>query len=382
MANFFMRKHSDKKINIAFIAAIFLLLGLISNPTYANEYATNREITMPNKQKIDPMIGSQKVDGKFTNRVAREGYSFEKLRKLTSAFISDKSDQSVPSKTLPLSNISAEQLLNATNNTMWRLGHSTLLMKLDDELWMTDPVFSKRASPSQIIGPKRFHPTPIKIGALPEIKGVIISHDHYDHLDKAAILELSNKVETFYTPLNVGDLLIDWGVAASKVQQYDWWDSVKVGEVTITCTPAQHFSGRGLLDGDKRLWASWAIKTSELNVFFSGDTGYFEGFKTIGEKLGPFDIAFVETGAYNTLWADIHMLPEDTLQAHLDLQSVHLYPIHNGTFDLSLHAWYEPFDRINELANKNNVSLLMPIIGEPINMLAPPKTSAWWQDYK
>jgi L-ascorbate metabolism protein UlaG (beta-lactamase superfamily) len=191
-------------------------------------------------------------------------------------------------------------------------------------------------------------------------------------------MKLAGKTEHFITPLGVGDRLIDWGIGAAKVQQLDWWESTTVRGVKLVATPAQHFSGRGLNDRNKTLWASWVIEHQDLRVFFSGDTGYFDGFKAIGEKYGPFDLTMIETGAYDQQWPDVHMQPEQTMQAHLDLRGRALMPVHNGTFDLGLHAWHEPFDRILALAQHNGVLLATPQMGEMVSMKQPTAGKAWW----
>jgi len=269
-------------------------------------------------------------------------------------------------------------LLAAPDNTLYRLGHSTLLMKMQGAFWLTDPVFSERASPFKWMGPKRFHQTPISIADLPPIKGVILSHDHYDHLDYAAILQLADKVEHFITPIGVGDRLIAWGIPASKIQQLAWWQSTQVHGVLLVATPAQHFSGRGLHDRDHTLWASWVIINQDQRIFFSGDSGYFAGFKEIGDQYGPFDLTLIETGAYDKQWPDVHMQPEESLQAHLDLRGKRLLPIHNGTFDLALHAWHEPFDRIVELAQRFQVKISTPMMGEAVDIAEAQNGQRWW----
>ena len=270
-------------------------------------------------------------------------------------------------------------MLAAPDATLFRLGHSTILLKLQGEFFLTDPVFSERASPFQWMGPKRFHQPPISIADLPPIKAVILSHDHYDHLDHAAVLALADKTEHFLTTTGVGDRLIKWGIAANKIQQLDWWQETAVHGIRFVATPAQHFSGRKLNDRDHTLWASWSILTPELKIFFSGDSGYFKGFKEIGERLGPFDLTLMETGAYNKLWPDVHMQPEESLQAHLDLGGKHLLPIHNGTFDLSLHAWYEPFERIVDLAKRHGVKISTPQMGEAVDIAEPQTGQHWWR---
>ncbi|MGX9461487.1 MBL fold metallo-hydrolase [Shewanella sp. A14] len=285
----------------------------------------------------------------------------------------------VPKGSVPLVMLTQKILAQDPEDAVYRLGHSTLLMRIDGEYLLIDPVFSERASPVQWVGPKRFHQSPISIADLPAIKTVIISHDHYDHLDKSAIEQLAAKVQHFVTPLNVGQYLTAWGVDPIQVTELEWWQSVELNGLSITATPAQHFSGRGLLDRNQTLWASWVIQGLKHKVFFSGDSGYFNGFKQIGERFGPFDLSMIETGAYNELWSDIHMLPEQSLQAHIDVDARAMLPVHNGTFDLALHDWFEPFERISQLAKQNNVTLLTPKFGQAVTLANPQASDSWWR---
>lgn len=290
----------------------------------------------------------------------------------------NKPTNTQPDGEIPIQTLTQSELLAAPNSTIFRLGHSTILLKLRGEFWITDPVFAERASPVQWAGPLRFHQPPISIEDLPPIKGVILSHDHYDHLDYAAILKLADKTEHFLAPLGVGDRLIDWGIDPNKIQQLDWWQSTEIDGIRLIATPAQHFSGRSLFDGNRTLWASWVILDAEFRIFFSGDSGYFDGFKQIGDKFAPFDITLMETGAYDANWPDVHMQPEQTLQAHIDLKGRWLLPIHNGTFDLAMHAWYDPFDRIVSLAEAHGIPVSTPQIGEAVSIQYAHSGRRWW----
>ena len=294
-------------------------------------------------------------------------------------FFFNKPANTRPSGKIPVRRVTREQLLSAPNGTVYRLGHSTVLMKLDDAFWITDPIFSDRASPFQFFGPERFHSPPITIAELPPINGVIISHDHYDHLDQASIMQLADKAEFFLTPLGVGDILIDWGVPPAKVRQLDWWQETEVAGVRLVATPAQHFSGRGLFNKNRTQWASWVILAADRRLFFSGDSGYFDGFKKIGETYGPFDMTMLETGAYDANWPGVHMMPEESIQAHIDLKGRRLIPIHNGTFDLSMHSWHDPFDRVVALGEARHVSVVTPEMGEPVSMQNSGGGRQWWE---
>jgi len=326
-----------------------------------------------------PATSPQFHDGKFRNPVPMREHSLGEMARLWWNFMFNKPAGTVPKGTIPVRTLSAAALLAAPDNTLYRLGHSTMLIKLAGEFYLTDPVFSERASPVQWAGPARFHAPPIAIDALPPIKAVILSHDHYDHLDHAAIQALAAKTTHFLAPLGVGDRLVEWGIAPGKVHQFDWWQGTEIDGVRFVATPAQHFSGRGLGDRNATLWASWVILHKDLRVFFSGDTGYFKGFKDIGAKYGPFDVALLETGAYDKQWPDVHMQPEETLQAFLDVKGKWLVPVHNGTFDLSLHRWQDPFERISALAAARGVALSTPEIGEPLDLAAPHAGTPWWR---
>lgn len=319
-------------------------------------------------------------DGRFHNAAAKKtSLGAARTLGVLWRFLFDKPADATPQAPIPVQALTRQALLDAPDDSLWRLGHSTMLLKLDGHFWLTDPVFSERASPMSFMGPKRFHAPPLSIQALPPITGVIISHDHYDHLDHAAVLALAPKVRHFVTPLGVGDRLIGWGVPASQVTQLDWWQETRVEGLKIVATPAQHFSGRGLSDGNRTLWASWVIDSGRLRLFFSGDSGYFDGFARIGERYGPFDLAMVETGAYDADWPDVHMQPEQSLQAHLDVRGKVLMPIHNGTFDLALHPWTEPFERITALAQQQGVALTAPRMGERLDLGAPAPSTHWWR---
>lgn len=332
-----------------------------------------RELTAP-----QPTADSE--DGRYTNidPMQPNASAFELIKRLFFA----KDQRAEPEAGLvPVVPMSAAELLSGNDDRIYRLGHSSLLLRLNGELWITDPVLSKRASPVQWAGPKRFHQLPMDPADLPPIKGVLISHNHYDHLDKASIRQLSNKVERFLVPEGVAAILVSWGVAAEKIEEFRWWESTSVGALRFTSTPAQHFSGRGLFDRNTTLWMSWVIETPTQKIFFSGDSGYFSGFKTIGAAFGSFDLALMETGAYDQAWPGVHMTPEETWQAYRDLNAKRLFPIHNSTFNLALHAWFDPLERLAMLAETNGQSLLTPQIGEALSLpgLESATTAAWWR---
>jgi L-ascorbate metabolism protein UlaG (beta-lactamase superfamily) len=331
----------------------------------------------------------QFADGVFRNPVPKPADGVRKTLGIIWNVLLNKPADATPKAAPPVLALTRAQLEAAPDRSLFRLGHSTMLIKLRGGFWITDPVFAERASPVQWMGPKRFHAPPIALADLPPLRGVILSHDHYDHLDRDTVVQLAKTADVFLTPLGVGDRLVAWGVAPEKVRQFDWWQGTSIDGVQFTATPAQHFSGRGLFDGNKTLWASWVIvdaarrdvvDDSELRVFFSGDTGYFDGFKEIGRRFGPFDVTLMETGAYDPQWPYVHMQPEQTVQAHQDLRGRWLLPVHNGTFDLAMHGWTEPFERVSALAAERGIALTTPRMGERLDLSAPHAAMPWWRE--
>ena len=286
----------------------------------------------------------------------------------------------VPEQPLPLTPVQLSHFNNRGSsqlNATW-LGHSSIMINIDGYQILTDPVFEKKIS---IIGPTRFSgDLPITIDQLPRLDAVIISHDHYDHLNKWSIKQLKAKTDTFIVPLALGAHLVKWGVPRQQIVELDWWDSILLDDkLKIIATPAQHFSGRGLFDRNDTLWASWVLSGPNHRAFFSGDSGYFDGFKQIGEAHGPFDMTFLECGAYDLRWHKVHMLPEETVQAHLDLRGKVLHPIHWGTFNLALHSWYEPMERITAAALLKRIDLALPIVGGTTHYNFSGPNGKWWQ---
>ncbi|MDJ0762899.1 MAG: MBL fold metallo-hydrolase [Myxococcota bacterium] len=260
------------------------------------------------------------------------------------------------------------------------IGHSTTLVEIDGVRLLLDPIWSERSSPYSRTGPKRFHGPPLALDDLPHIDAVLISHDHYDHLDKWTVIQLAGKGYRFAVPLGVGARLRGWDIPDTQIQELDWWDEIKVKAVTVTATPARHFSGRSLVmaDRDETLWAGFAVVGPEHRVYYTGDTGMFPGFREIGNRLGPFDVVMAETGAYNQLWADMHLGPEQAVQAVKDAQGKLMIPVHWGTFDLALHAWTEPAERVIVAAAEQAVPLAIPRPGESVEPSKPLPLLRWW----
>jgi len=260
------------------------------------------------------------------------------------------------------------------------IGHASTLVEIDGRRVLTDPIWSARCSPSTWLGPKRFHPPPLALEALPAIDAVVISHDHFDHLDMATVKALATRGARFAVPLGVGAHLEAWGIPPAQIAELDWNESADIAGLRLTATPARHYSGRNPLRKDNTLWASWVVQGPRHNFFFSGDTGYFEGFKTIGDTYGPFDLALIKIGACDVTWPDIHITPEEAVQVFLDVRGKLLLPVHWGTFNLAFHAWNDPAERVLAAARTVGAHLVVPKPGQFVELPAS-ETSVdpWWR---
>ncbi len=261
------------------------------------------------------------------------------------------------------------------------LGHSTMLIEIGGVRILTDPVWGPRASPSAIFGPKRFQPIPVSLREMPPVDVVMVSHDHYDHLDYPTIRALAKTRVPFVTSLGVGAHLEYWGIPPERIVELDWWEAYNLPntDVVLTAAPSQHFSGRGLKDRNSTLWSSFAMRSREHSVFFSGDTGLTTEYRSIREQLGPFDVVMLEIGAFYPAWGDIHLGPDNAAKAHAMLGGAFM-PIHWGTFSLAMHAWDQPAERLLELASHSGAELLMPILGQPVEPAHAQVVKPWWRE--
>lgn len=321
-------------------------------------------------------------DGKFQNIIETKSADFSQMPGIMKDYIKRKAE-GAPSSDYVFQESNRDLLIQDTSGSIhynW-LGHAAVLMEKDSKYILLDPMLGRRASPFSFLGPQRYSAPPILAEDLPDLEAVIYSHDHYDHLDYETVLKIKDKTKFFYVPLGVAATLLKWGVKQTQIRELSWWDQANQEyDITITATPARHFSGR-LLSQNNTFWASWVIKWGNENVYFGGDTGIFDGFEEIDEKLGPFDMAILPVGAYNDAWHDIHMNPEEAAKAFGQMRAEKLLPIHWGTFDLALHSWYEPIQDLIKYSEKQNLPLITLPQGRWFSKSDYPKDVYWWKPY-
>ncbi|MCC2323575.1 MBL fold metallo-hydrolase [Bacillus wiedmannii] len=284
-----------------------------------------------------------------------------------------------PLKNLPI--VLSDKNNESLESVTW-FGHSASLLKIEGKTLLLDPMFGEASSPFPLFNSKRYSGIfSLEREDLREIDAIIISHNHYDHLNYKSIMLLKDRVKHFYVPTGVAQYLIKWGVSPSKISEHNWWDEITFDNIKLVCAPARHFSGRSMTDRDCSLWCSWLILGQETKVFFSGDSGYAPHFKEIGDKYGPFDLTLMECGQYDPRWSAIHLLPEETVQAHIDVKGELLLPIHWGAFTLSLHEWSDPIERVTKEAKRLGVNIATPQIGESITLKSTDyPSSTWWRE--
>ncbi|MBL0938963.1 MAG: MBL fold metallo-hydrolase [Gemmatimonadaceae bacterium] len=292
-----------------------------------------------------------------------------------------RSARMVPNYALPV--VSATDVTSdSTHARLTWYGHSSMRLEIDGLQVLIDPMWSAKPSPISWLGPERWYAPPVAIESLGAVDVVLISHDHYDHLDQPSIVAIANQPANartrFLVPLGVGAHLEHWGIAPERITELDWWESQSVGRVTFTATPARHASGRTLLDRDATLWAGWAVTSSTQRIYYSGDTGMMPAFRDIGERLGPFDVTLMQVGAFDPAWPDWHLTPEQAVEAHALLRGNALLPVHWGLFNLAYHAWDAPIARLTAAAATHQVALTTPKPGEAVTIGQPNTTSAWW----
>ena len=333
------------------------------------------------KTKIEN--SSNFIDEKFRNLISTS-MSFKKGEDYNSDYIADTNIGKKPKNPLPSVKFCKIDFANNNDNSITWFGHSTFLFKLENKIIIVDPVFNNASPFSTILGPAPFkYENRTKAEDLPNnIDVVLITHDHYDHLDYKTIKEIHTTVKKFLVPMGNKAHLLKWGIPDSKIEEFDWYDKLLYENIDFTFTPSRHFSGRAIRDRFATLWGGWIIKSEKNNLYISGDGGYFDEFKKIGEKYGPFDIAFIENGAYNSRWANIHLFPEQGVQASLDVKTKVAFPIHWGKFSLSSHNWIEPIDRFTKEAEKSKLNVATSLIGQTFLINEEIPNTSWWNDLK
>jgi L-ascorbate metabolism protein UlaG (beta-lactamase superfamily) len=372
----------NKYKKIRFRKTIIALTILISLSVVASQVACTTYGGKMKGKRLEKMQKSKQYQrGKFFNKYKKNSDVNNWTSMLGEWIFGDEIRK--PKEKLAIYPFDYSSLDNRSEDSLkvtWN-GHSSSIIQIEGKLILTDPVYSEAASPYPLVSPKRFHEeSPLNADSMPHVDLVIISHNHYDHLDHKTIMKLYKKVDKFVMPLGVGAYLEDWGVPSEKIIELDWWESIDVSStLKITATPSQHFSNRYLNDRNETLWASWAIIGEKHRLFFSGDSGYSPDFKVIGEKLGPFDMTMIEMGAYSEYWPEIHMNPKEAVQAHIDLRGDLLHPIHWGTFQLSLTNWTEPIEELLETAAEHGVQVATPMAGETTVYGSYVPSTEWWE---
>jgi L-ascorbate metabolism protein UlaG (beta-lactamase superfamily) len=372
------KKRIIKKILI-YLLVLFVVLGVVISlfinihPVFGGNPSNEQKEVFNTFDNYD--------NGKFIYRVSTKMNTSEANSPSTYKDSNSVGKETNPAGQIPVSEIDWNKINSKEDSLTW-FGHSAYLLSLDNKKILIDPMLGPIASPVSFVGPKRYSEDMLDmIEEMPPIDAVFISHDHYDHLDYQSIKKLKSKVGHFFVPYGVSNHLIRWGVAKEKITELNWWDEAEFQGLTIALTPSKHFSGRGALNRDSTLWGGWVILGKQTRFFTSGDGGYDAHFKEIGEKYGPFDIALIEGGQYDRRWAWAHMFPEESVQANIDVKGRYMMLMHWGAFTLANHGWTEPIERALEAANKNDVNLIAPQIGETVQldgMLSVP-VSSWWK---
>ena len=376
-SNKYLKKGVPKRIMFylfVFLCALFVVAILLINlhPGFGGN---------PNREQKEQY---RKLDhyrsGKFVNLMpASMDMSASDIFSMIRESFSGAKERN-PDGPLPLSEIDWNKIRSEEDSLTW-FGHSTFLLSIDNKKILVDPMFGPIASPVSLVGSRRYSENLLRlIDEMPHIDAVFITHDHYDHLDYPSIKKLKKKVSHFFVPLGVNAHLIKWGVEKEKITELNWWEEIEYEGLTAALTPSKHFSGRGPFNRNSTLWGGWVILGENTRLYTSGDGGYDTHFKEIGKKYGPFDLTLIEGGQYDRRWPESHMIPEESVQAHKDVNGRNMMLIHWGAFTLAYHDWKEPIERALMASEKSGVNIIAPALGEtvPLNGETSLPVSYWW----
>lgn len=369
-----------KRVGKSTIAAVILVLALAGVVMFSEYTAFGSQPTDGERSRFEQSPQYDATKSRFDNpdpaiTKAMEEFSWGPVDLFRWLFV----DGGRSPKT-PLPQMKPDmRLFSAAADTraIW-LGHSSILMRMSGKTILIDPMFGEHASPVPFTV-SRFQDSILSLHELPLVDYIVISHDHYDHLDMKTIKHFRDKKTLFLVPLGVGGHLRGWGIDESRITEFDWWEGKRLGGIEFVAAPANHFSGRTATSRNTTLWASWVIRDGSSNIYYSGDSGYGDHFKEIGNRFGPFDIAFIETGQYNIQWPEVHMMPDESAQAYHDLGAKLFVPIHWGMFVLSNHTWSEPPAQISRLAEEQEINLSIPRIGEVVVPGESKHATIWWE---
>ncbi len=369
------------KKSAAYIFCILLLSGVGSILFINIHPAFGGTLTTEQKETYQEL--NNYVDGNFVNEIPTRTFVKHPDTPSASNDSASEAKDRNPAGPIPVSAIDWK-LIESENDSLTWLGHSAFLLSVDNKKLLVDPMLSPVISPVSLVGINRYEYSEDimlhLIDDMPPIDAVFITHDHYDHLDYRSIVKLNSKVSHFFVPLGCSAHLIRWGIPEEKITELNWWEETEYQGLTVALTPSRHGSGRNPLNIDTTLWGGWVILGNKTQIYVSGDSGYGTHFKEIGDKYGPFDITLIEGAQYDRKWPDIHMVPEQAVQANLDVNGKTMMLMHWGAFTLANHAWNEPIERALKEANEREVNIIAPQIGETVlldsDLQMPP--TAWW----
>ncbi|MGJ7913356.1 MBL fold metallo-hydrolase [Neobacillus sp. LXY-1] len=355
------------------VLLVCILIFININPAFGSNPSKNQ------KEQFSQLNNYK--GGKFVNLIpTKMEFSAADFSSMVAENFSGAKNRN-PKGQIAVSEIDWNKIKSEEDSLTW-FGHSAFLLSINNKKILVDPMLGPVASPVSFVGSKRYSKDLLYLfDKMPPIDAVFITHDHYDHLDYPSIKKLKSKVNHFFVPLGVGAHLINWGVNKEKISEFNWWDETEFNGLTVAFTPSKHFSGRGPLNRNSTLWGGWVILGEKTRFYTSGDGGYDTHFKEIGKKYGPFDLTLIEGGQYDRRWSWVHMTPEQSVQAHLDVNGKNMMLIHWGAFTLAYHGWTEPIERALKASEKSGVNMIAPKIGEtvPLGREFSNPISSWWE---